>query len=180
MDYECSYNGDLPCAWGVVKLLRALAAVPANQWDSAGRAAIERGVGFLLRYDLAQADYPHSEAVSPEWFKFGFPRGYQSDVLETLDTLALLGCVPDRRLEAAVSLVVSKQGVDGRWRSEFVSPRAQEVGVDQEGEPSKWVTLRALRVLEWWATSGICHAEARQCRSISALARDSSPLCGSE
>jgi hypothetical protein len=113
MDYECPYNGNLPCAWGIVKLLRAMAAVPANQRNPA-----------------------------------------VSDVLETLDTLALLGCVPDRRLEAAVSLVVSKQGVDGRWRSELVSPRAQEVGVDQEGEPSKWVTLRALRVLEWWSTEG--------------------------
>jgi hypothetical protein len=153
MAYECAYNGGLPCAWGVIKLLRMMAALPSHQRSPAVGAAIGRGVDFLLSYDLAQADYPHAEAISPEWFKLGFPRGYQSDILEALDTLARLGCAPDDRLEAAVALVLSKQRAGGRWRSEFVSPRARELGIDQEGEPSKWITLRALRVLRWWATS---------------------------
>jgi len=151
MEYKCLYNADLPCAWGVVKLLRLMAAIPSHQRGSMVTAAIKRGVDFLLSYDLVQANYPCSEAVSEEWFKFGFPRGYQSDILETLETLTRLGCSYDPRLEAAVALVLSKQRPDGRWRSEFVSPRAQELGIDQEGEPSKWITLRALRVLKWWS-----------------------------
>lgn len=155
MPYECAYDGGLPCAWGVVKLLRAMAAVAPSRRDPAVGAAIDRGVEFLLGWDLMQADYPHSEAISPEWFRMGFPRGYQSDVLEVLDTLASLERVPDRRVEAAVEWVRGRQGPDGRWHSEFTSPVAQELGVDRPGGPSKWVTLRARRVLEWWdATPG--------------------------
>ena len=150
MDYECVYNAGLPCAWGVVKLLRLMAAIPSHRRSPAVTAAIERGVDFLLKFDLAQADYPSAEAVSPEWFRFGFPRGYQSDVLETLETLAWLGCAPQARLEVAVGLVLRKRRPDGRWDAEFVSPRAQEVGIDHAGGPSKWITLRALRVLRWW------------------------------
>jgi hypothetical protein len=151
MEYECVYNADLPCAWGVVKLLRLMAAIPSGQQSPVVTASIERGVSFLLSYDLARANFPSSEAVSPEWFRFGFPRGYQSDILETLDTLARLGCAPHPRLEAAVDFVLGKQRPDGRWDSEFVTPRARALGIDREGQPSKWITLRALRVLKWWA-----------------------------
>jgi hypothetical protein len=150
MAYACVYNAGLPCAWGVVKLLRSMAAIPTHRRNPNVLAAIQQGVGFLSRYDLAQADFPHAEAISPEWFRFGFPRGYQTDVLETLETFARLGCPPDPRLEAAVDLVRRKRRAGGRWHSEFVSPLARDLGVDREGAPSKWITLRALRVLKWW------------------------------
>jgi hypothetical protein len=150
MGYECVYNAGLPCAWGVVKLLRMMAAIPPRQRGSAVNPAIGRGVDLLLSYDLAQANYPCSEGISLEWFKLGFPRGFQSDILETLETLACLGCAPAPRLEAAMNWVLSKQKPDGRWCSEFVSPQAQELGIDRVGKPSKWITLRALRVLKWW------------------------------
>jgi hypothetical protein len=150
MAYECVYNGDLPCAWGVVKLLRALIAIPASHRSANVLAAIRRASRFLLMYDLAQAEYPHTGAISPEWFRFGFPRGHQTDILETLETLARLGYPPGPQFQAAVDLVIAKRRPDGRWHSEFVSPIARDLGVDQEGGPSKWITLRALRVLRWW------------------------------
>ncbi|MCL7453146.1 MAG: hypothetical protein M8467_08860, partial [Anaerolineae bacterium] len=155
MAHECVYNDGLPCAWGAVKLLRAMAAIPTPQRSAGALAAIERGLDFLSRYDLAQADFPHGEAVSPEWFRFGFPRGHQSDVLETLETLARLGCPPVPRLEAAIDLVLSKRRADGCWYSEFVSPVAGRLGIDREGAPSKWITLRALYVLKWWAPASL-------------------------
>jgi hypothetical protein len=150
MGYECTYNAGLPCAWGIVRLLRAMAAIPASRRSPNVLSAMARGIGFLARYDLAQADFPHGEAISPEWFRFGFPRGYQSDILEALETVARLGCPPDPRFEAAVDLVLRKRRPDGRWDSEFVTPLARKLGVDREGAPSKWITLRALRVLQWW------------------------------
>ena len=170
MAYECAYNDGLPCAWGAVKLLRLMAAIPAQRRGPAVAKAIRRGVDFLLSHDLAQANFPCVEAISPEWFKFGFPRGYQSDILETLETLAQLGWPPDPRFEAAVALVLHKRRPDGRWHSEFVSPRARELGIDREGVPSKWITLRALRVLKWWVPlhlsdegkRGSCRAQQRQ------------------
>jgi hypothetical protein len=152
MAYECIYNGGLPCAWGVIKLLRALAAIPACQRSSAVLTAIQRGMEFLSKYDLAQADFPHVEAISPEWFWFGFPRGYQSDVLETLETFARAGSPPHPRFEAVVDLVLGKWREDGYWYSEFVSSIAAGLSVDHEGAPSRWITLRALCVLKWWAS----------------------------
>jgi hypothetical protein len=149
MPYECIYNGGLPCAWGVVKLLRALAAVPTFQRSPNVLAAIQREMEFLSTYNVAQADFPHVEAISPEWFRFGFPRGYQSDVLETLETFARSGCPPHPRFEAAVDLVLGKRREDGYWYSEFVSPIGAGLSGDREGAPSRWITLRALCVLKW-------------------------------
>ena len=51
-----------------------------------------------------------------------------------------------------MDLVLSKRSADGRWYTEFVSPLARDLGIDHEGAPSKWITLRALRVLKWWAS----------------------------
>jgi hypothetical protein len=148
--HRCVYNGDLPCAWGAVKLLRAMVAVPASERGANVLAATRRASRFLLTHDLARADYPHTGTISPEWFRFGFPRGHQTDVLETLESLARLGYPPGPQLQAAVDLVIAKRRPDGRWHSEFVSPIARDLGVDRKGGPSKWITLRAMRVLKWW------------------------------
>ena len=53
-----------------------------------------------------------------------------------------------------MDLVLGKRRADGRWHSEFVSPVVRELGVDREVAPSKWITLRALRVLKWWTKGG--------------------------
>lgn len=60
------------------------------------------------------------------------------------------GCLSHPQLRPALDLVIAKCRPDGRSQSEFVSPLAQELGVAREGTPSKWITLRALRVLNWW------------------------------
>ncbi len=80
---------------GVVKLLRLMATVPVHERSPGVKAAIQQGIGFLLTYDLARADFPHMGATSPEWFRLGFPRGHQSDVLETLEALARQEQPPD-------------------------------------------------------------------------------------
>ena len=84
----------------------------------------------------------------PGWLKFGFPLMYQTDVLEILDILTALG-VKDSRMDEAVSLVVSKQDDRGRWQVEntYNSERLL-IPFEQKGAPSKWLTLRAMRVLK--------------------------------
>jgi hypothetical protein len=146
--FYCAYNYDLPCGWGAVRALWALNRVPAEGRTPVVEAAIEASVDFLLSYDVARADYPYKERVSSSWFKFGYPLGYVTDVLLNLEALAEAGQGGDPRLDEAVDLVLSKQNALGRWPMEYSYNGKMWADVEQKGEPSKWVTLRAVRMLK--------------------------------
>jgi hypothetical protein len=155
--FYCSGNYNLPCGWGAVRALWALNAVPAAGRTPVIEAAIEAGVDFLLSYDVARADYPYKERVNSSWFKFGYPMGYVTDVLLNLEVLAEAGCGGDSRLDEAIELVLSKQDAQGRWPMEYSYNGKMWIDVEEKGKPSKWVTLRAvrvLRVLKRMATKG--------------------------
>lgn len=72
---------------------------------------------------------------------------WQTDVLEILQILIKLG-VKDERMQEAIDLVVSKQNDEGKWILEDTFNGRFLVNVERKGEPSKWITLNALRVLE--------------------------------
>jgi hypothetical protein len=133
-----------PCAWGAIKALRGLAAIPPRRRAVHVRRAIAEGIEFLLTRDPALADYPTGTNVSPSWFKLGFPSGYVADVLQNLETLAELGRAKDPRLEAALGWLLSQQDEDGRWSNRYPYSGKLWAEVDLPGAPSKWVTLRAL------------------------------------
>jgi hypothetical protein len=144
----CHYNGRLPCAWGAVKALSAFAALPGRERPPAVQEAVERGVEFLLSYDLVKADYPSGRGgVSPLWFRFGFPLTYVSNVLEALLVLTRLGHGRHPGLAGAIEFMLSKQDEEGRWPLEY-SPARTWARFGQTGQPSKWVTLNALWVLK--------------------------------
>lgn len=138
----------LPCLWGCVKVLRGFAAVPEDQRPPAVRRAIELGVGFLLSHDLTQDQGPALVEADAHWLRFGFPLGYGSDLLEALLALSELG-VHDVRADDAVRIVLEKRDETGRWPLEH-AVRSAWADFGAEGAPNKWVTLRALRVLEWF------------------------------
>jgi hypothetical protein len=101
-----------------------------------------------LSYDLVKADYPSGHgSVSPLWFQFGFPLTYISNILETLLVLTRLGRGQDPRLAGAIEFMLSKQDEEGRWSLEY-SPAKTWARFGEKGQPSKWVTLNALRVLK--------------------------------
>lgn len=146
--FGCAANGALPCAWGAIKELRALALVPAHERTGLTTEAVEAGASFLLEYDLARAAYPaFGGKISTDWFKFGFPLGYTSDILEALEVLVSLGYGADPRIMPAVDFVLSKQDAMGRWKLEHTLNGKMWVDIERKGQPSKWVTLRALQVL---------------------------------
>lgn len=147
-DFACSANQGRPCAWGAVKAMKALTAIPPAQRTPTVQRAIEAGTAFLLSRDPATADYPYTERVSSTWFKLGFPLSYWSDVLEITAVLVELGYGSDPRLANALQLVLSKQDVQGRWKLENSLNGKMWVDIEEKGRPSKWVTLRALRVLK--------------------------------
>ncbi len=85
------------------------------------------------------------------WSRFAFPTWWHYDVLRGLDYLRSAGVTPDERVAEAVELVASKRDGDGRWSLETRYPGVMPVEIDAgEGRPSRWNTLRALRVLNWY------------------------------
>jgi len=85
------------------------------------------------------------------WTRFAFPTWWHYDVLRGLDYLRSAGVPPDERAAEAIELVASKRDGDGRWLLETRYPGVMPVETDEgEGRPSRWNTLRALRVLRWY------------------------------
>ena len=86
------------------------------------------------------------------WTRFAFPTWWHYDVLRGLEYLRRAGVAPDERVAEAIDLVASKRDDDGRWSLETQYPGKMPVEMDEgEGRPSRWNTLRALRVLEWYS-----------------------------
>ena len=86
------------------------------------------------------------------WTRFAFPTWWHYDVLRGLEYLRRAGVAPDERVAEAIDLVASKRDDDGRWPLETQYPGKMPVEMDAgEGRPSRWNTLRALRVLDWYS-----------------------------
>ena len=91
------------------------------------------------------------EVIDPSWLWFSFPTWYHYDVLRGLDYLRSTGDQPDERVTEAIDLVERKRGENGRWRLENVHVGERHFEMDEgEGMPSRWNTLRAMRVLRWY------------------------------
>jgi hypothetical protein len=148
--FACSANNHLPCAWGAVKAMLAFSKVPEATRTADIQAAVKTGVELLLGCDPAKADYPMGWADKPSrsWYQFGYPIGYVTDVLQNLEVLTALGCASDPRLATALELVRSKQDRQGRWKLEYTYSGKTWADVEEKGKPSKWITLRAIRVLK--------------------------------
>ncbi|MFC1899917.1 nitrogen fixation protein NifH [Chloroflexota bacterium] len=148
--FACSVNVGLPCAWGAIKAMLALSRVPSLLHTQRVQAAIQQGIAFLLSHDPAVADYPFGMGNKPSssWFKFGYPIGYITDVLQNLEVLVALGQAQDPRLVNALELVINKQDNQGRWLLEYSYNGKTWADIEKKGQPSKWITLRALKVLQ--------------------------------
>ena len=117
--------------------------------SSSVTAARKRGQEYLLERRLLRR-HSSGQVIDPDWTQFSFPTGYHYDVLRGLDYLRSANVTPDARIAEAIDLVASKHDADGQWALENVHPDEldAEPGV-AEGEPSRWNSLRALRVLRW-------------------------------
>jgi hypothetical protein len=86
-----------------------------------------------------------------DWTQFAFPTWWHYDILRGLDYLREGGVTPDERVAAAIEIVRSKQQLDGRWLLDIEHPGTAPIDFGETaGEPSRWITLRALRVLRWY------------------------------
>jgi hypothetical protein len=120
-------------------------------------AARERGQDYLLDRKLFRR-LSTGEAIAEDrmsgadWTQFSFPGWWQYDVLRGLDYLRSAGVRPDARVSEVVELVLAKRGADGRWNLDATYDGINMLDMGERvGQPSRWITLRALRVLKWAA-----------------------------
>lgn len=116
-------------------------------------ASRRRGEEYLLERKLLRRKST-GEIVNPAWLQFSFPVRWHYDVLRALEYFRSAGDVPDSRIGEAIDLLRSKQQPDGAWLLENTHPGKIHFALeDGDGRPSRWNTLRALRVLNWYEQS---------------------------
>jgi hypothetical protein len=134
--------------------IRVLEGLLAHERATGGSAesiaARRRGEEYLLERKLFRRKST-DEVVDPAWLQFSFPTRWHYDVLRGLEYFRAAGDPPDPRLEEAVDLLRSKQQADSTWLLENTHPGAVHFTLEEgDGRPSRWNTLRALRVLSWY------------------------------
>jgi hypothetical protein len=133
---------------GLLAHERATGGTPASI------AARRRGEGYLLERRLFRRKST-GEIVDPAWLDLSFPVRWQYDILRALDYFRSVGGAPDPRMEEAIGLLRSKRQPDGTWLLENTHLGDVHFALeDGDGCPSRWNTLRALRVLRWWESGG--------------------------
>jgi hypothetical protein len=149
-NFACGSNNRLPCAWGAVKVMLAFSKLPKWRKTKLIEDAISAGVDFLFSKDPARADYPcgYSAKPSQNWWKFGFPVFYVTDLLQNVEALVGLGYGKDHRLANAINVIREKQDGQGHWLLEYDYSGKTWLDFGAKKQPNKWVTLRALRVLK--------------------------------
>ena len=148
--FACGANNKLPCAWGGVKVLLALSHLPVEKRSELAERAIRHGVDFFFSVDPSTAKYPNGWAAKPSgnWWKFGFPIFYVTDILQIAEALVALGFGKDPRLANTLELIRSKQDEEGRWLLEYNYDGKTWLRFGKMKQPNEWVTLRALKVLK--------------------------------
>lgn len=161
------------CHMGAVKALKALAEVPPERRTPEMHATISAGAEYLLRHHVFRRSHNLSKTSKPGWRRLGFPLMYQTDTLEILWILTRLGrqgeltdgadgtspraqtnrpggtpIIGDERMREALDLVASKTDAQGRWKLEQSFGDRFVVPLEAKGEPSRWITARALQVLQ--------------------------------
>jgi hypothetical protein len=146
--FACGINLGQPCGWGAAKAMNALLEVPPRNRTPTIKRALRAGAEFLLSRDPADADYPYTDRVSSTWFKPGFPLSYWSDVLEITWILVRMGYASDPRLRRALDWIVGIRDGQGRWKLGNSLNGKMWIDIERRGKPSKWVTLRAMRIFK--------------------------------
>jgi hypothetical protein len=113
------------------------------------RAAQRRGREFLLVHRLFRS-HRTGEVIKREFTRFAFPPRWHYDILRALDYFQAANAPRDERLEDAIEIVQRTRRDDGRWTLQHSFKGRTYFELEQRGEPSRWNTLRALRVLKWW------------------------------
>lgn len=151
--WNCAHS--TPGTLDVWEPLAAFASLPRSKRSAKMEAAISEGVEFYLQRRLFQ----EGSRYAP-WFRLHYPNHYYYDILVGLDVVTQLGFAEDRRLRPALKLLMDKRRPDGTWwmdrlHPDVSGPQAAQyqkgvtpLRIEEPGKPSKWITLKALRVMK--------------------------------
>ena len=139
--------GKHTCHMGAIKALKAAAELPPRRRTRAVKTLIENGAEYFLKHHVHYRSHDLGKMSKPFWTKFIFPYLYQTDALEISMILTKLG-YRDKRMQRAVDLIVSKQDGQGRWKLDRSFDNKMLVKIEKKGQPSKWITLNAMRTLK--------------------------------
>ncbi len=148
-DFQCGANYG-PCAWGATKVALALGQLtPAERTPLMDRA-IQRAVDFFFSIEPTTAGWAPVSGKPPsrDWWLFGFPVFYVTDLLQVAEALTNLGYGSDPRIAPTLELIRQKQDDHHRWKLDYDYAGKIWGNYGAKGKPNKWVTLRALRVLK--------------------------------
>lgn len=110
-------------------------------------AAASEGIGFLLLHRLFKSDRT-GLIINPRFLKFPYPCRWYYDIMRALDHFAAASVAYDPRMQEALDVIVSKKSSDGTWRLSAPYPGKVHLTMETAGKPSRWNTLRALRILK--------------------------------
>jgi hypothetical protein len=139
-----SFNTTLLVLEGLLEFERAVGGDPtvAEARSRAHEYLLERRLMYSLRT---------GELINPRWLLMSFPPRWFYDVLRGLDYLRDAGTDPDPRAGEAIEVIEDKRRRDGRWPLQNRHPGKEHFAMEEgSGKPSRWNTLRALRVLGWY------------------------------
>jgi len=138
------------CYMGGVKPLLAFAKIPEKDRSPQLQQIIRQDTEIYLQNYVYKylRDKNRERKIKAGWTRFGFPLFYQTDVLEVLDLLTTFG-IRDERMQSAIDLVINSQQEDGMWLlKNSLGNGKMWIDIEEKGKPSKWITLRALRILK--------------------------------
>jgi hypothetical protein len=137
-----SFHSTICVLEGLLEYERAMGATPALT------EARARGEAYLLERHLLRS-LSSGEVIDQTWTLFSFPPGYHYDVLRALDYLRAASVTPDEGIAEAIELVEKSRDAGGRWPMQSPHGDVLDFVMEAADQPSRWSTLRALRVLAW-------------------------------
>ena len=126
-----------------------LAAEQAGVAPSGTADARHRGEQYLMDRGMFRS-LRTGEPLDDAWSLFAYPFSWHYDVLRGLEHLRVAGVTPDDRVADAIELVESRRSADGTWLRDAVAGERVHYRMEEVGAPSRWNTLRALRILDWY------------------------------
>jgi hypothetical protein len=136
------------CFMGTICPMEAFSEVPRDALTKDMSATISKGAEFLLMHRLFKADHHNYKAINPTFSELSFPWFAGYNVLRGLDVITKLGYTRDPRIDEAVDVVLQKRQSNGTWILENSPMGRMQTDIERKGQPSKWMTLIALRILK--------------------------------
>jgi hypothetical protein len=159
--WNCQVGSDRSSFHTTISVLEGLLEYERAVGGGAALAeARSKAVEYLLERRLMYS-VTTGELINSRWLLLSFPPRWHYDILRALDYLRDSGTDPDGRCDDALDVVESKRRSDGRWPVQNRHPGREHFSMETPGKPSRWNTLRALRVLDW-SRRGRSHPHPRR------------------